>query len=135
MGPLGVGRFGFALHVPRQSRHAGPERAISIDGLAGSAAAGHVGRPHILLMGDVDFFLAARDFLLARRERYAEAYDDFRWPTLDRFNWALDYFDPMARGNDAVALWIVRDDGTERRHTVHELAERSDRVAGALTRL
>jgi len=86
-------------------------------------------------MSDADSFLAARDFLLARRERYAEAYDGFRWPTLDRFNWALDYFDPMARGNDGVALWVVRDDDTERRHTFHELAERSDRVAGALAAL
>jgi len=86
-------------------------------------------------MSDVDSFLAARDFLLVRCERYADAYDGFRWPTLERFNWALDYFDPMARGNDAVALWIVRDDGTERRHTFDELAERSDRVAGALSAL
>jgi acetyl-CoA synthetase len=86
-------------------------------------------------MSDVDSFLAARNFLLARRERYAEAYDGFRWPTLDRFNWALDYFDPMARGNDGVALWVVRDDDTERRHTFDELAERSDRVAGALAGL
>ena len=90
---------------------------------------------HVLRMSDVDSFLAARDFLLARRERYTEAYDGFRWPTLDRFNWALDYFDPMARGNDAVALWIVRDDDTERRHTFREMAERSDHVAGALARL
>ena len=41
--------------------------------------------PGIPLMSDVDSFLAARDFLVARRERYAEAYDGFRWPALDRF--------------------------------------------------
>ena len=29
---------------------------------------------------------------------------------LDRFNWALDYFDPMARGNAQPALWMV-DEG------------------------
>ena len=45
-------------------------------------------------------FLETRDFLLAHRRDYATAYRDFRWPALDRFNWALDYFDPMARGND-----------------------------------
>jgi acetyl-CoA synthetase len=43
-------------------------------------------------------FLAARDFLIRHREDYATAYRDFRWPQLERFNWALDYFDPMARG-------------------------------------
>ena len=86
-------------------------------------------------MRDADRFLAARDFLFASRGRYTEAYAGFRWPELERFNWALDYFDPMARGNDAVALWIVRDDGSERRHTFHELAERSNRLANALASL
>ena len=43
-------------------------------------------------------FIAARDFLFAHRTDYQTAYRDFRWPVLDRFNWALDYFDPMARG-------------------------------------
>lgn len=41
-------------------------------------------------------FLKARDFLLSSREDYDKAYRDFRWPELDRFNWALDYFDPLA---------------------------------------
>lgn len=86
-------------------------------------------------MRDADRFLAARDFLLASRGRYAEAYERFRWPALERFNWALDYFDPMARGNDAIALSILRDDGSEKRHTFHELAERSTRLANALTSL
>jgi acetyl-CoA synthetase len=30
----------------------------------------------------------ARNFLLRRREDYETAYREFRWPTLDRFNWA-----------------------------------------------
>jgi len=86
-------------------------------------------------MRDAGRFLAARDYLLAMRGRYADAYASFRWPALERFNWALDYFDPMARGNDTLALWIIRDDGSERRHTFHELAERSNQVANALTSL
>ena len=86
-------------------------------------------------MRDADRFLAARDFLLAMRGRYTEAYARFRWPALERFNWALDYFDPMARGNDAVALWILRDDGSERQHTFRELAERSNQLANALASL
>jgi acetyl-CoA synthetase len=52
-------------------------------------------------------FLEARDFLLAHRGDYETAYRDFRWPAFDRFNWALDYFDPMARGNDRPGLWLV----------------------------
>ena len=86
-------------------------------------------------MRDADRFLAARDFLLQMRGRYSEAYESFRWPKLERFNWALDYFDPMARGNRSVALWIVRDDGSEARHTFHDLAERSNRLANALEAL
>ena len=58
-------------------------------------------------------FLKARDFLFAHREDYHTAYREFRWPVLDRFNWALDYFDPMARGNDKPALWIVNEGGGE----------------------
>ena len=38
----------------------------------------------------------ARDFLLAHREDYDTAYRDFRWPAVDRFNWALDWFDAIA---------------------------------------
>jgi len=42
--------------------------------------------------------LRARDLLFAERDDYAAAYAKFRWPALDRFNWALDWFDPYARG-------------------------------------
>jgi acetyl-CoA synthetase len=86
-------------------------------------------------MSDIDRFLAARDFLLARRERYADAYAGFAWPRLERFNWALDYFDRIARGNDRPALRIAHDDGRDARHSFAELAERSDRVANGLRAL
>jgi acetyl-CoA synthetase len=69
---------------------------------------------------------------LAHREDYERAHRDFRWPVLDRFNWALDYFDPMARGNDRPGLWIVDDGGAESRLTFADLAERSSRVANYL---
>ena len=77
-------------------------------------------------------FLEARDFLLAHREDYEAAYRDFRWPVLDRFNWALDYFDPMAAGNDRPGLWIVDEGGGETRLSFAELAERSSRLANYL---
>ena len=63
-------------------------------------------------------FLAARDFLFQHREDYATAYRDFRWPQLGEFNWALDYFDTFARGNDAPALWIVDENGPSDRKSV-----------------
>ena len=83
-------------------------------------------------MRDVDRFLAARDFLLAHGERYADSYKHFQWPKLERFNWALDYFDAMALGNTNAALRIVRDDGSERTLTFADLRDRSNAVANAL---
>ena len=44
-------------------------------------------------------FKSARDFLLAHRDDYATAYAGFQWPKLDRFNWALDWFDQIAAGD------------------------------------
>ena len=80
-------------------------------------------------------FIAARDFLLRHREDYATAYRDFRWPLLERFNWALDYFDVMAADNARPALWLVDEDGAESRLSFAELSARSNRVANALRRL
>ena len=80
-------------------------------------------------------FLAARDFLLAHRTDYATAARDFRWPQLNEFNWALDYFDAMAEGNQANALWIVEEDGSEQRYSFQQLAARSNQVANHLRAL
>jgi acetyl-CoA synthetase len=80
-------------------------------------------------------FLAARDFLFAHRTEYATAYANFQWPQLDEFNWALDYFDPMARHNDQPALWIVNEDGEPSRLSFAQLAARSNRVANYLRAL
>ncbi|BCX68768.1 MULTISPECIES: AMP-binding protein [Pseudomonas] len=77
-------------------------------------------------------FLAARDFLLTHRTDYATAARDFRWPQLNEFNWALDYFDAMAEGNQANALWIVEEDGSEQRYSFEQLALRSNQVANHL---
>ena len=80
-------------------------------------------------------FTAARDFLLAHRTDYETAQRDFRWPTLTRFNWALDHFDPMAKDNDAPALWIVGEDGSELRRSFRQMSERSSQVANHLRSL
>ena len=53
---------------------------------------------------------AARDWIVAHRSDYDTAYRDFRWPALDKFNWALDWFDAeLAQGDNASrpALWIT----------------------------
>jgi len=83
-------------------------------------------------MTAVAAFLEARDFLLAHRIDYATAYAGFRWPQFDEFNWALDYFDVMARGNDAPALWIVEEDGREAKRSFAQMAARSNQVANWL---
>ena len=77
-------------------------------------------------------FLTARDFLVAHREDYATAYRDFRWPALDEFNWALDYFDIMAKGNDQPALWVVDEGGNEAKLSFAELSRRSNQVSNFL---
>ena len=78
-------------------------------------------------------FRAARDELLALAGSYEKAVDTFTWPRLDgRFNWAVDYFDAMARGNDACALWIVEEDGSERKYSFDDMVHRSDQVAAWL---
>ncbi|MDT0462884.1 AMP-binding protein [Streptomyces gibsoniae] len=79
-----------------------------------------------------DAFRAARDFLLAHREDYATAYAGFRWPRPTHFNWALDWFDAIADGNDRTALHIVEEDGRETRLSFRELSERSARAANWL---
>ncbi|MGA5115174.1 AMP-binding protein [Streptomyces pseudogriseolus] len=77
-------------------------------------------------------FRRARDFLLEHREDYATAHRDFAWPRPDRFNWALDWFDAIADGNDRTALHLVEEDGGETRLSFAELSRRSDQVANWL---
>jgi acetyl-CoA synthetase len=76
-------------------------------------------------------FRAARDFLLAHRDDYAAAYAGFQWPKLDRFNWALDWFDQIAAGDrrNQTALWVAYEDGRQDKLTFAELSERSNRIA------
>jgi acetyl-CoA synthetase len=83
-------------------------------------------------MREIDAFLAARDFLLRHRNDPEAAYRGFRWPELQNFNWALDYFDRLAEGKDQVALWIVEETGLETKLTFAELSRRSSQVANHL---
>ncbi|OLZ67589.1 AMP-dependent synthetase [Streptomyces sp. IMTB 2501] len=74
-------------------------------------------------------FRSARDFLLEHRADYAGACEGFAWPRPAHFNWALDWFDVIAAGNDRTALHIVEEDGAETRLSFAEMSERSNRVA------
>ena len=77
-------------------------------------------------------YRAARDLLLAARTDPDRAAA-FEWPRIEGpFNWAIDWFDPMARGNDAPALIVVDDDETHHERTFDELARRSDQLAAWL---
>jgi acetyl-CoA synthetase len=78
-------------------------------------------------------YRAARDQLLSLRGDHDRAIAEFRWPDLGgRFNWAHDWFDAVARGNDLPALIIVEEDGSQAQLTFDEVATRSDQVAAWL---
>jgi acetyl-CoA synthetase len=73
-------------------------------------------------------FIAARNLLLRLRTDYDAAVREFRWPVMDRFNWALDYFDHLPP--DSLALWCI---GTvEEKLSFGELQARSNQVANYL---
>jgi acetyl-CoA synthetase len=80
----------------------------------------------------MDALRALRDGLLADREDWEAACASFAWPALDEFNWALDWFDGFARGNDAVGLLVVEADGSSRSLTFAELVTRSNQLANWL---
>jgi acetyl-CoA synthetase len=86
-------------------------------------------------MESANAFFEARDFLQRHRTDYETAYKDFRALTLDRFNWALDFFDVQARNNHAPALWIVEEDGSEKKISYADMAGRSNQVANRLREL
>src|SRR3546814_3294667 len=61
-------------------------------------------------------YRAARDQLLALRGDHARALAEFAWPDVGgTVNWAHDWFDAVARGNDRAALVIVDEDGSTTR--------------------
>ncbi|MFJ4501848.1 AMP-binding protein [Streptomyces sp. NPDC088864] len=77
-------------------------------------------------------FRAARDFLLRHRDDYDAACAGFEWPRSPHFNWALDWFDVIARDNDRTALHIVEEDGRRTEVSFAEMSARSDRAANWL---
>ncbi|KFF61011.1 AMP-dependent synthetase [Cryobacterium sp. MLB-32] len=81
-------------------------------------------------------YRAARDQLLRLREGHVQASAEFVWPDVGpNFNWAVDWFDVIARGNDQIALWIVEEDGREQRISYAEMSRVSDQVATWMTQI
>lgn len=81
-------------------------------------------------------YRAARDQLLELRGDQARAVREFRYPDVgDTFNWGVDWFDAIARGNDRPALTVVAEDGSSESVSFDEMARRSDRVAAWLAGL
>src|SRR5438105_4233792 len=86
-------------------------------------------------MSGTNEFLKACDFLLTHRSDQDFACRHFRWPQMDEFNWALDYFDRIAAGNTRPALQVLDENGAEAILSFADLSQRSNRVARFLRRL
>jgi acetyl-CoA synthetase len=87
------------------------------------------------MVSNTERYRAARDQVFAMADD-ATLADSFAWPELSgAFNWATDWFDVIARGNDRTALRIVEEDGSEHSVSFAAMAERSDRVATWLQQL
>jgi len=89
----------------------------------------------LTLVSGAEGFVAARDLLLRLRDDTDAARKEFVWPRPDRFNWALDYFDEVAAGNEARALWVLDEGGAEHVQTFDEMRRRSNQVANHLRSL
>ena len=89
--------------------------------------------PNEVGMSSVSEFIAARD-LLQSAPNYASAKARFKWPKVDNFNWALDYFDTRADKCTCPALLYVDDKGAELKVSFRTLRERSNKAANFLRR-
>ncbi|MDO9394955.1 MAG: AMP-binding protein [Herbiconiux sp.] len=87
-------------------------------------------------MNPTESFRVARDTLLTTRTDAEAAEAAFRWPDVGpHFNWAVDWFDTIAVGNERLALRIVEEDGRETAVTYDRMRWRSDEVAAWLSGL
>lgn len=78
-------------------------------------------------------FREARDTLLAHSRDPQAARAAFSWPDVGgHFNWAVDWFDAIAEGNDTLALRVIEEDGGEARRTFDQMRRRSNQVANWL---
>ncbi len=80
-------------------------------------------------MTPTEAFERARAVLLDNRDDLERARAEFRWPVLDEFNWAWDWFDILAKKNNGTALVLVSETSGTTRTSFEELADRSTRLA------
>jgi acetyl-CoA synthetase len=84
-------------------------------------------------MDATEAYRASRDQLLSLRGQHERAVAEFRWPELgERFNWAVDWFDTVARDNDRPALIVVAEDGSSTERSFAEMSRSSDQLAAWL---
>jgi acetyl-CoA synthetase len=84
-------------------------------------------------MDATEAYRASRDQLLSLRGQHERAVAEFRWPELgERFNWAVDWFDAVARDNDRPALIVVAEDGSSTERSFAEMSRSSDQLAAWL---
>lgn len=81
-------------------------------------------------MNPSEAFSRARDALLRNYGDPERARAEFRWPELDSWNWAFDWFDVLAaRTPDGRALAVVSEGSGTTEVTFADLARRSKRLA------
>jgi len=83
---------------------------------------------------DAQKFFDLKEFVLNVKS-YDEAVAGFKWPRITKFNWALDYFDVIAEGNQKPALIFADLDGNEESVTYDAMMRRSNQVANLLNDL
>jgi acetyl-CoA synthetase len=84
-------------------------------------------------MDATEAYRASRDQLLSLRGQHERAVAEFRWPELgERFNWAVDWFDAVARDNDRPALIVVAEDGSSTERSFAEMSRSSDQLTAWL---
>ncbi len=77
---------------------------------------------------DARKFIELRDFMM-NVQSYEEAYKGFQWPRVSKFNWATDYFDKIAEGNNKPALIFADENGNEAIISYDQMMKRSNQVA------
>lgn len=83
-------------------------------------------------MSATEIFRRARDLLIDTRSDYERASREFDWPRFETFNWAHDWFDVIARGNERTALRIIHDSGEVLESSFEQLRVSSNRLANYL---